>query len=249
MQTDDPNPTPPAFPKKKLVFCLPGRTFSNRFLVAWSNLLFQLLALGAYDIKVSNQYSSFVSFARAKCLGASVLRGPGQAPFGGALDYDVLVWIDSDIVFTPEQVIELVESTLRDHPVVSGLYRMEDGHHLACVRALDDATFLRLGGTYAFETLESLQQYAATTRQTYLPCAYAGMGFMGIRRGVLERLPYPWFHRPLQRVATGDPAVPELVDQCSEDVALCRNLVESKIVPAIMVKLTLRVGHEKTVVL
>ena len=240
--------SPPPLPKKKVIFCLPGRQYSNRFLISWSSLLFHLMLSGAYDIKISNDYCSFVSFARAKCLGASVGRGPNQKPFDAQVDYDVLVWIDSDIVFSPEQVVDLIDSAMKDHPVVSGLYMMEDNTHFACVRDWNDSYFLQ-HLTYPFETTQSLQTYLQTTGQAYLPCAYAGMGFMAIRKGVLEQLPYPWFYRDVHRIQTGDMTVPELVDQCSEDVALCRNMIDAKIVSAIMVKLNLRVGHEKLKVL
>lgn len=241
----------PGPPKKKVIFCLPGRQYSNRFLLNWSNVLVTLLSSGDYDVRISNEYSSFVSFARARCLGASVERGMHQKPFGGQIDYDVLVWIDSDIYFTVGQVIELIDSALRDHPVVSGVYMMEDNTHFACVREWNDAYFLQ-HGTYAFETVQSLQLYVQQAQQQaqaqqgiYLPCAYAGMGFMAIRKGILEQLPYPWFYRNLHRIPTGNPALPELVEQCSEDVSLCRNMIDAGIIPAIMVKLNLRVGHEK----
>ena len=34
------------------------------------------------------------------CLGADVLRGKDQKPFDGKLDYDFIMWIDSDQVFS-----------------------------------------------------------------------------------------------------------------------------------------------------
>ena len=46
-----------------------------------------------------------VNFARCKCLGANVLRGPDQIPWDGKLNYDYQLWIDSDIVFNTESFI------------------------------------------------------------------------------------------------------------------------------------------------
>ena len=41
-----------------------------------------------------------VNFARCKCLGANVLRGPKQVPWDGKLEYDYQLWIEChDIVF------------------------------------------------------------------------------------------------------------------------------------------------------
>ena len=59
------------------------------------------------SIQISQDYSSMVNFARCKCLGANVLRGPDQEPWDGKLDYDYQLWIDSDIVFNSEKFWQL----------------------------------------------------------------------------------------------------------------------------------------------
>ena len=48
-----------------------------------------------------------VNFARCKCLGANVLRGPDQKPWDGKLEYDYQLWIDSDIVFNVEKFLSI----------------------------------------------------------------------------------------------------------------------------------------------
>ena len=62
---------------KTIVFCLPGRGVSYHFLKAFVGLCFDLVQNGA-AIQISQDYSSMVNFARCKCLGANVLRGPDQ---------------------------------------------------------------------------------------------------------------------------------------------------------------------------
>ncbi len=83
---------------KSIVFCLPGRNVSYIFLKNFVSLCFELVQNGA-SIQISQDYSSMVNFARCKCLGANVLRGPDQLPWDGKLKYDYQLWIDSDIVF------------------------------------------------------------------------------------------------------------------------------------------------------
>ena len=260
--------TPVESPKRiRVVFCLPGKSFSNAFLIQWSETIVALERTGKYDMKLSNGYSSFVPFARAICLGASVQRGPKQKPFDGKIDYDVLMWIDSDIVFGPQQVMDIIDAAMNDHPVVSGLYMMDDGKHFAAVKNWDDAYFEK-NFTYPFLTAEDLPKppekpknelvekpvvteepdTKSTDKESaepkpkpeYIPCAYAGMGFMAIRKGIVEQLNYPWFdHEPCK--------IGDLVESCSEDVAFCRNLIENKIIDAIMVNPRMRVAHEKPV--
>jgi hypothetical protein len=247
-ETPTPAPEPPR--KKTIVFCLPGRSFSNRFLLSWTQTLHDLWNSGKYTVLISNQYSSCVHFARAKCLGASVMRGPNQLPFDGQIPYDVAIWIDSDIVFTSEQVIDLIESTTI-HSVVSGIYRMEDMKSFCAVESWDTQYYVKNGGCFQFLTEEKINEYKSATGLNYMPCAYAGLGFCAFRYGVLEdsRLKYPWFHSDVQVIKTNDPNVPELHDMASEDVALFRKLIDTGIIPHVMVRLDMRVGHEKSVVL
>ena len=53
-----------------------------------------------------------VNFARCKCLGANVLRGPDQLPWDGKLEYDWQLWIDSDIVFDTAKFYQLILNSI-----------------------------------------------------------------------------------------------------------------------------------------
>ena len=64
------------------------------------------------SIQISQDYSSMVNFARCKCLGANVLRGPDQIPWDGKLNYDYQLWIDSDIVFDTNKFWQLCDVAL-----------------------------------------------------------------------------------------------------------------------------------------
>jgi len=221
----------------KIVVALPGRTFSGRFMMNLLNSMMTLKSRG-YDVVVTNEYSSYVTFSRMKTLGLDVLRGVDQKPFLGKLDYDVWLTIDSDIIFTPEQLIELIKDTEK-YPVVSGLYRMEDLTHYACVKEWDVEYFKR-NGTFQFMKVEDLE---GTPK--YVPVAYNGMGFFACRREVLEKLKYPYFSYPLIEIEGKDGVL--LRDTCSEDVAFCKNLTDAGI--EVIVNTSLRVGHEKTLVI
>jgi hypothetical protein len=176
---------------------------------------------------ISQQYSSVVHFARAKCLGGDVLKGPDQKPFQGGVDYDVMMWIDSDVVFKPEDFFALLESP---HDVTAGLYMMEDLQHFATVKEWDEEYFTQTG------TFKFLNPDEITNAPQYMPVAYTGMGWMMIRKGVVEDLKYPWFWSDLQRIG-------DLTEMNSEDVAFCRAL--SAAGHQIYVDTKVRVGHQK----
>ena len=96
---------------KAIVFCLPGRGVSYQFLKSFVGLCFDLVQSGA-SIQISQDYSSMVNFARCKCLGANVLRGPDQKPWDGNLKYDYQLWIDSDIMFDTEKFYRLIHNAI-----------------------------------------------------------------------------------------------------------------------------------------
>ena len=217
----------------KVVLALPGRSFSGSFLMNWTQTVMTLSKKG-YEVVVTNEYSSYVTYSRMKTLGLDVLRGADQVPFGGTLNYDVWLTIDSDIIFTPEQVIELIEDT-KKYPVVSGLYRMQDRVHFATVQEWDVEYFKKYG---SFEFMRDLPT------DKYIPVAYSGMGFFACRRGVIEKLKYPYFSYPLVEIEAEDGKI--LRDTCSEDVSFCKNLTDAGF--EIMVNTDLQVGHEKTLV-
>ena len=222
---------------KTVIIALPGREYSGTFLKNWSQTLITLTQRG-YKIIMMNEYSSFVTFSRMKTLGLDVLRGATQVPFDGKLDYDVWLTIDSDIVFTPEQVIELIEDTEK-YPVVSGLYRMTDLQHYAAVKEWDLEYFKKYG------SFEFLKVDALDTTEKYMKVAYNGMGFFACRKGVIENIKYPFFSYPLIEIETEDGKL--LRDMCSEDVAFCKNLKD--VGYNVIVNTRLRVGHEKTLVI
>jgi hypothetical protein len=222
---------------KTVVIALPGRQYSNSFIKNWSETLIRLVK--KYNILMMNEYSSFVPFSRMKTLGLDVMRGATQVPFGGNLEYDVWLTIDSDIFFTPEQVIELIEDTEK-YPVVSGLYRMQDLKHYAAVKEWDTEYFKK-HGTFEFISVEKLHN----TKKEYLEVAYNGMGFFACRKGVIENLKYPYFSYPLIEIEAEDGKI--LRDMCSEDVAFCKNLKDAGY--KIIVNTDIRVGHEKMLVI
>ena len=117
------------------------------------------------------------------------------------------------------------------HDVTAGMYMMEDMKNYAIVKEWDEEYFKK-NGTFEFVKAEDMAK--ATNR--YTKVAYSGMGWMLMRKGVLEEVKYPWFYGDLQKIGV-------MHDMMAEDVALCRKLKE------VYVDTTVRVGHQKSVIL
>jgi hypothetical protein len=250
-----------------IVFCLPGNSFSNTFLVKWSETL-QLLNSKNYNVKISNATDSNVFFVRNKCLRGNVLSGNKQKVFQDNIEYDYIFWIDSDIVFTPEQVLYMIQKmeNNKELNILSGLYLMKGGQEYATVDKGNFTynKFIANGGSFSFIKKEEILLKEGNDFEV----DYTGFGFICIRKGVFDKLEYPWF-KPIfinldveliknndayDNDASGniDMNIKEIYetihisDTCSEDVGFCRMIIEKgeKIIcdPKIIV------GHEKSIV-
>lgn len=217
---------------KSIVFCLPGRGVSYTYLKSFVQLCFDLVQAGA-SIQISQDYSSMVNFARCKCLGANVLRGPDQIPWDGRLKYDWQLWIDSDIVFNSEKFWQLI---LMDKDIAAGWYATEDGQTTSVAHWLDEEDFRGNGGVMNHETVESISK-----RRKPFTVDYTGFGWVLIKHGVFEHpdLKYPWFAPKMQIFESG-----EVQDMCGEDVSFCLDAKEAGF--EIWCDPRVRVGHEKT---
>ena len=232
---------------KAIVFCLPGRMVSYTYLKNFVQLCFDLVQNGM-SIQISQDYSSMVNFARCKCLGANVLRGPKQIPWDGKLNYDYQLWIDSDIVFNSEKFWQICDvafpanavnedgtiDNAKKRAISAGWYCTEDGNTTSVAHWLDEEDFRSNGGVMNHETIESISK-----RRKPFTVDYTGFGWLLIEKGVFESLEYPWFAPKMQVFESG-----EVQDMCGEDVSFCLDAKELGF--EIWCDPRVRVGHEKT---
>lgn len=218
----------------KIIFCLPGRQFSGLFLQSWTELVYACLSNGIQPI-MSQHYSPLLYYVRNMCLGGDNIQGIEQKPFQGKVDYDYMMWIDSDIVFTPDQFFKLLDA---NKDIVSGLYKMHDNYHYATVEKWDHDHFAKYG-SYEFLNENSVKQ-----KKGLLPVAYTGFGWMLIKRGVFESLEYPWFQPTWKEYEREGKKIREFT---MEDVAFC-DMIKDKGY-TIWIDPEIIVGHEKMMVL
>ena len=230
----------------RVVFCLPGRTFSDKFLKSWTNLLVSLTNRGIH-FGVSQGHDPVVYYARNKCLGGDLMRGSKQKPWDEKVEYDYMMWIDSDMVFKYEHFSKLLD---HDKDIVSGMYMMRDMKHFTTVKKWDEDFFSK-HGYFPF-----LKREDVIGEKKLMTVDYTGFGWMLVKCGVFESMEYPWF-RPewkefkfkgtnaeLSTKPIEDTVVSEFT---SEDVSWCHEVQKNGF--DIHVDPTIIVGHEKNIVL
>jgi hypothetical protein len=214
-----------------VVFCIPGNKFSGNFLKAWTNLFAWCINNNINPI-LSNSYDSNVYYVRQKCLGPDVLKGKHQKPFDGKLNYDYLMWIDSDMVFTPEDFKALLDM---NKDIASGIYKMVDQVQYATVEKYNTQEY-KDNGKFTFLNDEIL-----TNKPNIFPVEYTGFGWMLIKKGVIESMEYPWFRPEWMNFGNG------IEDFTSEDVGLCINVKKKGY--KIYVNKKVHIGHEKSLII
>lgn len=220
----------------KVILCIPGNNFSREFVLKLVDFVNVAPALNI-QLRLSMQYDAVVHYARTKCLGADVRRGIHQLPFDNKLDYDYIMWIDSDIMFQPQQVKQIIQHLEDDSSkeVISGWYSMIDGINTTMVEKMDNDFFIQ-NGYYRFTKNEEMMKY-----QELIKCDYIGMGFMAMKRSIFQKINYPWFASDLVQIG------PEVCDMSSEDATFCKKLNQAGI--HIWVDPKCRVGHQKMLIL
>ena len=219
---------------KKIIFCLPGREYSGAFLKSWSQLLGACVNQGINNI-IYQHYSPIIYYARNICLGGELKNGIHQKPFQGEVDYDYIMWIDSDIVFNPSHFFKLLSA---DKDIVSGVYKMHN-NFLYTVSENWDEDYFQKYSTYEFMTKKTLSD-----KKGLFKAAFVGFGWTLFKKGVFESLEFPWF-KPIWKEWNHNGVT--IKDIMSEDISICYELNQKGY--DIWVDPEVIVGHEKPMIL
>ena len=141
------------------------------------SLLAAMDALRAEGISAgwSSEYSSHVADAREITLNGDNQNDPRDSrPFKGQVTYDKILWIDSDIIFTPEDVIKAYKS---EFDVVTGAYTLASGEVVAYKELF--------GRSFTMDEVKAMTEPERVFG--------AGMGFFCMKSGIFEKMSRPWF--------------------------------------------------------
>jgi len=227
----------------KVAFCRPGFSYSSNWVGCWTDMMFYC---AKNKIAVIDRPATFhnIHMVRDMCLDIN-LGVEGNEPFNKDLDYTHIMWIDSDQIWTPEQLQTLID---HDEDIVSGWYALSGTNGAGiCAGWFDSKVLLKKGGMPCITQQElsdapknekGLVDLMKVHPEYEFP--WVGMGFMLIKYGVFEKIPYPWFYDDCIRIGN-------IIGNRGDDISFCKKAHEAGF--KIYIDPALRVGHEKMVIL
>lgn len=169
----------------------------------------------------SSEYSSMVSNAREMTLNGDNQNDLNeQRPFKGQVTYDKILWIDSDITFTSDDAMKLIES---DKDIISGAYLLGSGEVTAYPKLFETG--------YTYDQVLEMKELVKVEG--------CGLGFIAVKSGVFESLTRPWF-QSTTGIAKDDTVIPIM----GEDISWCKRVTDNGY--EIWFDPTVRLVHNKT---
>lgn len=208
----------------KIAFMTPGREFTAGFMKSvlmtalsfqYSEYPFVFFNAGFADLYLTR--NSLVSGKLENYDPRQVVPVIPNMP-----DYTHMMWIDSDMVWEPKMIEKLVQD---DKDIVGGLCPIN-------WQGKSNAMWVAENGTYFYNMRKPNQK-----REGLMRVDYTGFAFLLIKKGVFEKLAYPWFDFRLAYYEDGT------YGMISEDIAWCNKATEAGF--KIYVDRAVRPGHEK----
>jgi len=223
--------------KPSVVVAVAGHSYTPNFVFSWSKFTVSVANTQKINMTYTNAYSPNIYHCRNILLGGNNLGGTYQPPWGGKFNYDYIMFIDTDQVFEPEDAYRLID-TMESNPkidVLAGMYVMAD-NTLSTVILDWDEEFFSEHGRFDFKTPRQMQELGKASPNGLVKAFYGGLGFSIFRKGVFDKLEYPWFEPITHKVGRG-------TDLMGEDVSLFWKLNQKGV--DFWVDPFIYVGHEK----
>ena len=233
------DPIPSVNSKVDFVICLPGHSSSSIQSTKTFECILELMAMGK-SVIVRNGSANNIYHVRNLCLQNKGFE-MDQVPFEGLVkDYDKIVWIDSDNIVTAKDIIKLSEHNV---DIVAGWYSMAP-RELSNINPFNNAACGLFGDVNKPWTrrpyLIGMIPFIKKNEMGLIPAHYSGFGLMVIKKGVFEKIGFPWFEAWSQTYQTQNFKKCEVV---TDDDAFCQKAL--KLGFKIWIDPDVRIGHEK----
>ena len=208
----------------KIAILLPGTAYTKGFFQSWTKLISYFTQQGI-QYSISNHYCPVVYEGRNLMLLNGQRANINAVPLQG-VDYDFMLWLETDMVFTPEDVMNLIAA---DTDIISALYPMGVNAPEAAVAGWLPDKRIHIPSAFKEEPKA-------------IPVDFCGLGFILVKRGVFEKLKYPWFKKMYS-----EPDEQGNIDYLGDDFSFCEEVKQLGYTVYIHTRVV--AGHEKSIIL
>jgi hypothetical protein len=166
-----------------IVVCFVDKQYSLRFIQNWMTTL-DFFANERIKFVLSMSYSKNINFARCNCLGGTKPFDNEFKPFDSKFDYTHILWISSNVLWTVDNLKNLL---LRNVDVVSSVCPGVNNSTVAAIKNIDVESFKKNNG-FNFVKKDDI-----INETNLVEVQYSAMDFMLIKKGVFEKIKFPWF--------------------------------------------------------
>lgn len=193
-----------------VLIATPGTDFPAEYIECLSRTLEECQKRGL-TFKWLNGRSSLVHHARELTItgGGLNLNPNHKGPLGSSITYDKIIWIDSDIQWSVEDFFKIYDS---EYDVITGCY-------------------MDMTGTvqvYYWGSPEGATPQSILFLKAPIKVQSCGFGFIGMKFGVFEKIPRPWFDQTYAKVGETDEGEP-VIDLLGEDISWCLKAYNAQI--------------------
>lgn len=153
----------------------------------------------------TNKFCSHVGDAREITIGGE---DPQEAfnskPFKGEIDYDTIIWIDSDIAWNPEDFMALYKT---DKDILAGAYLLANGQTVVYRNMFTEP--------YVYDEVLNMEEPVKVHG--------VGFGFLAVKKGVFESLSRPWFQSAMTTI-TDEQGKEHPFSVMGEDISWCERV-------------------------
>jgi len=190
-------------PHVNVIIATPGHSMMSSYVKSLLQLMDKLNQKGI-TYAWSSEYSSHVADAREMTLNGDNQNDiHEQRPFKGIITYDKILWIDSDIAFSPDDAIKLIES---DKEIISGAYLLASGEVTAYKKLLAPG--------YTYDEVKDMTEPVRIEG--------CGFGFLAVKSGIFESMTRPWFQATMGTTDDGF-TFPIM----GEDISWCKRAIDA----------------------
>jgi len=217
--------------KEHLIVANIGNNYSARFLRSWTEFLARCINDKVQVTLMQRAGIANVHHARELLVSGDIFATKDKkvVPFGGR-EYDYVLWIDSDQIFSYDDYLRLKS---HDLDVVSAAIRIAHEDDMFNCGMFDTKCLLKDGKIHAKLCEESVKD-----KVDPIEVGFVGFGFVLMKYGVFEKMEFPYF-------VSEKYEIPNLIGYTGEDTGWCTRAKKAGI--KLYMDPLCRVLHEKVV--